>query len=121
MTYDEIFAEARERGAEAGRSAASWAFDGNTPDETYHAFLTGTDAGDPETLDSFDYSPLSGEWSGESITELLGDLLDGLDDEGEGWDVMAAYEDAALDAYWAELERIAHYHTDDTKEDGDHA
>lgn len=43
-----------------------------------------------------DWSPLSGEWAGESIPELLGDLLpDGYEDE----EIVDAYEDAALEAY----------------------
>lgn len=46
-----------------------------------------------------DWSPLSGEWAGESIPELLGDLLpDGYQDE----EIVDAYEEAALEAYQQE-------------------
>lgn len=64
--YEELEAQARQRGREHGARDA---------DNGYH-----NDA------------PLSGEWAGESIPELLGDILDEIADY-DGWDwIMEAYE-----------------------------
>lgn len=101
--------EARKAGRRAGLNAASWKFDGNTTEAEYRRFLLGYMSGDPEVMDQ--YTPpswLSGEWAGESISELLGEAettreLDRMED------VETAYEDAAEQAYWSELERAASY------------
>jgi hypothetical protein len=66
--------EATERGADAGRAAGSWVIDGNTSPETARNILRGIDDGDPMVMDMAP-GPLSGEWAGESVTELLGDLI----------------------------------------------
>ena len=117
MMRDPI-AQARALGKDAGLAAASWVFDGNTTDETYRAFLAGVDEGDPAIYSAL--APpawLSGEWA-DSMTpaELgcaLGILCPGDDDwteDGAGYvfDMACSeYEQAADDAYWAELERVA--------------
>ena len=110
--------EARQLGRERGLAAASWKFDGNTTDATYRRFLLGLENGDPEVMDEYaptNYGWLSGEWAGESISELLGEAESQRDfDRME--DVEQAYEDAADTAYWRELERVARYmlrHTTD--------
>lgn len=109
-TLDERIAAARARGEKAGKAAASWVFDGNTTDETYRTTLQGIEDGDPEVMDRLSYSPLSGEWAGESITELFGDLM------SHSWDdrtnemldeleaLEDAYETAATAAYWDGIE-----------------
>jgi hypothetical protein len=141
MTLEARIAEAAVRGTKAGKAAASWVFDGNTTDETYRRTLQGIEDGDPEVMDRLSWSPLSGEWAGESIQELLGDLLtcsacggdgifaeagyvEGAEEEpcnacdGTGYDTDAqeeieeAYEEAAQDAYWQEIERVARFHTE---------
>lgn len=77
-TYEQIMEAARERGYHAGRAAAA--------------------NGERRT------DPLSGEWAGESIPELIGDLVDeaatihGGDPDADSWDDMAneyetGYED----------------------------
>lgn len=66
--------EAASRGHDAGSAAGSWVIDGNTTRETALHILRGYEDGDPEIMDMMP-APLSGEWAGESITELLGDLL----------------------------------------------
>lgn len=117
-TQEEILDDARERGAKAGHAAATWALDGNTSDATYRALVAGWEDGDPAVLNQYDWSPLSGQWAGESIPELLGDLLSELGDGREDADldnveqVQDAYESAALDAYWDELTRVARFHID---------
>lgn len=100
--------EAKKEGRQAGLAAASWKFDGNTTDETYRAFLQGSEDGDPAVMDA--YSPpswLSGEWAGESISEILGESSG--DDERDD-EIATIYEEAADTAYWRELERVARYH-----------
>jgi hypothetical protein len=105
-----VIEQAAERGKDAGLAKASWVFDGNTSQETYERFLEGFEDGDPEIMDSYAVSPLSGEWAGESIPELLGDLInEGEEDDIQ--DILDAYEQAFDEAYWAELERVARFHT----------
>lgn len=100
--------EAKIAGRAAGKALASWVFDGNTTDETYRAFLTGYDDGDPKIMDQF--APrsgwLSGEMAGESMNEILGEPLDARDEERRDA-VAALYEEYADKAYWAELVKTA--------------
>jgi len=99
--------EATKAGRLAGEAAASWMFDGNTTDETYRAFLKGWEEGDPMAMDA--YAPpswLSGEWAGESMTEILGECYGKRDEERQD-DVAQTYEEAADTAYWRTLERDA--------------
>ena len=93
---------AAKQGAHDGKNRAAWGFDGNTDTRTYKGFLEGVIDGDPEIMDAFSVSPLSGEWAGESISEILGARTTQA--------AMDAYEMAFQDAYWAELERVARYH-----------
>jgi hypothetical protein len=106
--------QARADGADRGRAAASWKFDGNTTTRTYEAFLAGYTDGDPMVIDA--YAPpswFSGEMAGESTKELLG--IEGIDDgrwpeTPERIDAaIGAYEQAADDAYWRALERVARF------------
>lgn len=102
--------EAQKAGRAVGLAAASWMFDGNTTDDTYRAFVDGRRDGDPKIVDQ--YAPrewLSGEWVGESVSELLGECENTRDEERAS-DVMDAYVEAADTAYWRELERVARYH-----------
>jgi hypothetical protein len=90
-----------DMGTEAGQARASWVFDGNTDAETYARVLQGIEDGDPEIMDALSVSPLSGEWAGESMTEILGD--DYTDEDAD------EYEQAFQDVYWAEIERVCRY------------
>ena len=45
-----IASDAENLGRDAGRAAASWMFDGNTPEDTYRAVLRGIEEGDPAIL-----------------------------------------------------------------------
>ncbi len=77
MTFETAEQTARERGEQAGRDHASW-------------IETNSDVEMPACL--------SGEWAGESITELIGDLLDEAYEEGfaQCWNAVAicdAYEE----------------------------
>jgi hypothetical protein len=88
-------------GYEAGKAAGSWVFDGNTSDETYARVLQGWDDGDPEVMD-LQPSPLSGEWAGESPTELLG--ADYTDEDAD------EYEAGFSAGFWDEVVSIARSH-----------
>ena len=49
-----IVAAAEELGRDAGQAAASWVFDGNTPEDAYQRVLRGIDDGDPAVLDAIE-------------------------------------------------------------------
>ena len=44
-------------------------------------------------------SPLSGEWAGESMTELIGDLIAKAGDDEHCFEVVTAYEDGYSAGY----------------------
>lgn len=98
--------QAAKLGTEAGQAAASWVFDGNTPQATYAWALKGIRDGDPEVMDSYAEPTLSGEWAdGYTLDDLAADLdVDAATDEEA-----AAWEQAASEAFWHELERAAAY------------
>jgi hypothetical protein len=101
---------ARALGEERGRAAASWYFDGNTPDAAYAQVLAGIEEGDPAILDTFPADPLSGEWADDPTPKTLLEGL-GLDLEDErADDLCGAYEDGFYSASAHEIERVARYH-----------
>jgi hypothetical protein len=110
---DERVNRAAELGREAGLAAASWAFDGNTTDETYRRVLEGLDEGDPAVYDLFRLPNLSGEFADDPTPQTLADELEvgdlyragaiDMDEECTAWEV------AASDAFWQEVERVARY------------
>lgn len=116
MTTDQTetyLEQARKLGAEHGRNAASWYFDGNTSAETYAKVLRGIEDGDPEVLESFPSGPLSGEWADGMTPALLAQTV-GLDAHAEasfnpdGFDALcSAYEEGYYEASSAEIERVA--------------
>ena len=104
-------AEATARGSVAGKNAASWCFDGNTTQTTYRRIAQMIEDGDP-ALDNHITTPewLSGEFAGESIPELLGDLLPEEDDDSDAYSAICdAYCEAADEAFWAEIERTIRF------------
>ena len=110
MRTREMLAAARRDGKSAGIAAASWCFDGNTTDETYRYFLEGYEAGDPAVLDRFNVPNLSGEWADSPTPASLADDY-GIEADDERLDsVCTEWENAASDAFWAELQRVAKYH-----------
>jgi hypothetical protein len=99
--------EARQAGAEHGKAAASWYFDGNTSDETYAAVVRGIEEGDPAVLDTFPSGPLSGEWADDPTPRSVLEELD-VDAEDESQDeYLQAYEDGFYEASSDEIERVA--------------
>jgi hypothetical protein len=105
--YEELIAKATEAGAEHGRAAASWYFDGNTSRETYESVLRGLEEGDPAVYDTFPSSPLSGEWADEPTpSSVLAEL--GVDDDDDAAsDYLDAYESGFHDAVSSEIGRVA--------------
>lgn len=116
MRTREILRKAKRDGRNAGKASASWCFDGNTTDATYRAFLKGYRDGDPMVLDQFSPPNLSGEWADSPTPQTIaGDYdLDASRAEDQDRIDMAceAWENAAQDAFWAELERVARYHVE---------
>jgi hypothetical protein len=99
-------------GAEHGKNAASWVFDGNTDRETYARVLKGIEEGDPAVLAAHNVPSLSAEYMSEGYGER--DLAEELDIDPDGEtekldSAAEAYRLAAGQAFWDEVERAARY------------
>jgi len=104
----DITAAAGKLGRAAGKAAASWIFDGSTPEETYRRVLRGIEDGDPLIMDAYQAPGLSAA-TGYTETGLADDLgLDGGGDALAG--AVTAYLDTAAESFWHEAERIARGH-----------
>lgn len=102
LIADALTEEAEETGREAGAAAGSWVIDGNTSADTARAILAGYEEGDPEIMD-MQPSPLSGEWAGESISELNAQYGLRLDVDT----IADAFESAYSEAYWDTVQGAA--------------
>lgn len=71
LGFDRMEEEAADLGAEHGRNAAAWIFDGDTPEGEYRTFLQGIEDGDPLIMDALPSSPLSGEFAGSPTPQSL--------------------------------------------------
>lgn len=95
----------QQQGYEHGKRAGSWVFDGNTTEETYRRIVAGYDAGDPEIMDLCP-APLSGEWAGESISELFGlDIGEDYPDD----ESLSEYETWFCAGFWETVLETANY------------
>lgn len=114
MNTEKKIAKATELGAEHGKNAASWYFDGNTSIESYRRVLKGIDDGDPEILDTFPTDNLSGEWAdGYDTRDLERDLgLNSFSDVLLIDECATAYMNAFSQAVTDEIERVARYQAD---------
>jgi hypothetical protein len=102
-----IVAKAEELGRDAGKAAASWVFDGNTPD-AYQRVLRGIDDGDPAVLDAIEPSAI-GSAAGYDQEDLARDL--GIEPGDRALPrAVSAYGDAFTDSFWQETERTARLH-----------
>lgn len=108
--------EARRAGRAAGKAAASWFEPGD--ERQARKLLTMHEDGDPELDNYLPRRPdLSGEWAGESMNEIL-DVQD--DDDTDDIDAIAdAWQEAADEAFDAEIERALLYAAGDDDEDED--
>jgi hypothetical protein len=103
-----LVAKATELGREAGKTAARWVFDGNTPREEYQRVLRGVEEGDPAVLDATE-PPAIGPAAGYDSGDLARDL--GIEPADRGLPrAVSAYADAFTDAFWRETERAARNH-----------
>ena len=68
-----IVAAAEELGRDAGKAAASWVFDGSTPEDAYQRVLRGIEEGDPAVLDAIE-PPAIGPAAGYDQDDLARDL-----------------------------------------------
>ena len=103
-----LVAKAEELGRAAGKTAAGWVFDGNTPDEEYQRVLRGIEEGDPAVLDATE-PPAIGPAAGYDSGDLARDL--GIEPADRGLPrAVSAYADAFTDAFWQETERAARDH-----------
>jgi hypothetical protein len=97
---EHLIEKAAELGADAGRDAAGWAFDGNTTLVTYQTVLAQIEAGDAQGGVMEDQLPDDGEG------DVLADLDISMDDESAPVsDIMVAWEEAAKAAFWAAIEK----------------
>jgi hypothetical protein len=116
MRTREIMRRARKDGRTAGENAASWAFDGNTPRETYERVLRGIENGDPETLDAFRTPNLSGEDADNPTPGTLAEAYDideRRDPDGTLLDqACTEWENAASQAFWFGVERECRRHVE---------
>jgi hypothetical protein len=98
----DLLRTARELGREAGNASASWYFDRcELQREDYLRVLKGINDGDPEILDTFQSSPLSGEYSDDMTPKRLYEDL-GMGDaqiELAGDEICEEYEQAFNTAY----------------------
>lgn len=83
-------------GFEAGTAAGSWVEIDDAA--SAQSIVTGYDDGDPAIMDMAP-APLSGEWAGESLTEL--GLADATDEE------LTSFEEGYSEGFWTEVLRAA--------------
>jgi hypothetical protein len=96
--------KAYKAGYEHGKAAGSWVIDGNTTEEQCAAILKGYGEGDSEVMELCP-CPLSGEWAGESISELSARYGVNLDDD----DRALMFEDGFVEGFWDEVLRACKY------------
>ena len=93
-------------GNELGLSAGNSITDGNTTAENYEWILAGYEECDSEVMDLCP-NPLSGEWAGESISEIFNLNIgeDYPDDE-----VLIEYEQGFQEGFWDKAIKNCNYH-----------
>ena len=95
-----LVATAEELGRDAGRAAATWVFDGSTPEEAYQRVLRGIDEGDPAVLDAIE-PPAIGPAAGYDQDDLARDL--GIEPGDRALPrAVSAYADAFTGSFWRE-------------------
>ena len=97
-TIKDFYADGGKYGVRAGRSVT----DGNTKQSEYEHIVDGYELGDGLIMDLCP-NPLSGEWAGESISEIFG--LD-VGEAHPAVDDLLAFEDGFRDAFWETLIKI---------------
>lgn len=100
-----VWAKAQEN----GKAAASWVIDGSTSAVSARGIIKGIEDGDPEVMDAFRASGLSGEFAGDySEDELMTDVGYVPHDGTLMRDDLATqYNTEVSSAFWHEVERLA--------------
>jgi hypothetical protein len=104
ISLDEATGAARKLGAEHGKAAGTWVFDGNSNEESYHQIKKWIDDGDP--LRGSIEPELAG--AREVCDEISVDY--DLTETTEVDIIHDAYADEARTAFWDEVERIIREH-----------
>lgn len=109
MRTRDLKTTARRMGREAGKNAASWAWDGNTSTETARRVIRMMEDGDPALYDVIRGPDLSGEHSGDPTPRSLADDC-GLpeDDSRAEWlvdELCSEWEKGVSSTFWPEVER----------------
>jgi hypothetical protein len=112
---DEVFESVRRAGQSAGHSSATWAFNGNTTQETLRHAIQMLDEGDPALYDYWDAPALSVSVRYSDDETPLGIAIDA-GWPGEDDDLSTAWEESAQEAFWFEFERSARAMLDDETE-----
>ena len=103
-----LVAKAEQLGREAGKAAAGWVLDGNTPEEEYKRVLRGIAEVDPAVLGAAE-PPAIGPGAGYEQDDLARDL--GIEPGDRALPrAVSAYAGAFTDAFWQETERAARDH-----------
>lgn len=117
MRTRDIIREAKRDGRDAGKNAASWAWEPGRmmqrqERESAERILRGIEDGDPAILDAYRLPNLSGEYAGDPTpSSLMEDYGVADDDPRREWledAVRTAWEDAASSAFWSSLARSCH-------------
>lgn len=110
--WAQTVAEAATMGANDGKAAGTWIFDGDTTEETWRAARKMVDEGDPALWDEY-ASPLSGEWADgltpDALMDELGIVARTASSE-ERDELCTAYETAHSDAWSDEVGRAVAAH-----------
>lgn len=117
MSDERVLEKARELGREHGKAKASWAIE---PDRLsrvrMQAILDGIENIDPRIMDQFVEPDLSGEYRDSPTPITLCNELEVDPHAGDGefqTEICDAWEEAARDAYWAEIQRTLQYQLED--------
>jgi hypothetical protein len=103
-----LIAKAEELGRAAGKAAATWVSDGNTPEEECRRVLRGIADGDPAVLDAIE-PPAIGCGAGYDQGDLARDL--GIEPGDRALPrAVSAYAGAFTGSFWQEAERAARDH-----------
>ena len=104
-----LVAKAEELGRDAGKAAASWVFDGSTPEEAYQRVLRGIEEGDPAVLDATE-PPAIGPGRRVRPRTTSPATSASIPRDRALPRAVSAYADAFTGSFWQETERAARDH-----------
>lgn len=117
MNNEQTIEKARQIGREHGKAKASWAIEPDRLSKVQmQAILEGIENVDPRIMDQFSEPSLSGEFADDMNTVKLCNELDVDPHAGDGefqTEICDAWEEAARDTYWAEIQKTLQFHTEE--------